>query len=117
MDGDGLLNCDDGLPMGAGQIEEEINGVSFTIVYLDPDIDGDGVDNLNDSSVFGDNNEDIDGDGILNFDPNLTNDIQHEGTDGSLIIDNLPYGNYLIGVSDTNGCNSETTINISPFFP
>ena len=49
----------------------------------------------------------------LNFDSNLTNDIQHEGTDGSLIIDNLPYGNYLIGVSDTNGCNSETTINIS----
>ena len=33
--------------------------------------------------------------------------------DGSLIIDNLSYGTYLIGVSDANGCSAETTINIS----
>ena len=117
IDGDGINNCDElfnsDTPLGNNQIEDEINGFTFTVVYLDNDIDGDGVNNLNDSTPYGEDNEDSDGDGILNYDSNMTNNIVGEGTDGSLIIDNLSYGNYLIGVSDANGCISETNINIS----
>ena len=100
IDGDGINNCDEWFnsdtPLGNNQIEDEINGFTFTVVYLDYDIDGDGVNNLNDSTPYGEDNEDSDGDGILNYDSNMTNNIVGEGTDGSLIIDNLSYGNYLI---------------------
>ena len=64
--------------------------------------------NLVDSDPF--NIENL---GDISVDLSPTGNINIEGTDGSWIIDNLPYGEYLVGVSDSNGCISEVSINIS----
>ena len=114
IDGDGILNSNDNTPIGNNEQEIDINNdgfVDYVIVYLDNDVDGDGLPNLVDSDPL-----DTENLGGINVDTSPTGGINIEGTDGSWIIDNLPYGEYLVGVSDSNGCISETTINISDEF-
>ncbi len=111
IDGDGVLNVDDSTPIGNNEQEIDINNdgvVDYIIVFLDNDVDGDGVPNLVDSDPF-----DTENLGDIEVDLSPYGAIVVEGTDGSWIIDNLPFGEYLVGVSDSNGCISETTINIS----
>ncbi len=111
IDGDGILNVNDSTPIGNNEQEIDINNdgfIDYIIVFLDNDVDGDGLPNLVDSDPFDTENlADID------VDISPTGGIIVEGTDGSWVIENLPYGEYLVGVSDSNGCISETTINIS----
>ena len=111
IDGDGILNINDSSPIGNNEQEIDINNdgfIDYIIVYLDNDIDGDGLPNLVDSDPF--NTEEL---GDVNIDLSPMGEINIEGTDGSWIIENLPYGEYLVGVSDSNGCVSEVVINIS----
>ncbi|MBH76446.1 MAG: hypothetical protein CMP68_04860, partial [Flavobacteriales bacterium] len=120
IDGDGLLNSSDVEPLGPNSFDIDIDDdgdLDFSVVFQDDDIDGDGIDNLQEYAQGADSNIFTNSiNGFTEFDQSPFGSITVESTDGSWVIENLPFGEYLVGVSDSNGCVSESSINISNEF-
>ena len=115
-----MLNSSDAEPLGPNSFDIDIDDdgdLDFSVVFQDDDIDGDGIDNLQEYAQGADSNIFTNPiNSFTEFDQSPFGSITVEGTDGSWVIENLPYGEYLVGISDSNGCVAESSINISDEF-